>query len=179
MANTHPGVRTSSAASPPVSDARIGSPNLAGAPSSAGGEAAADARSWRAEHGQHRGAPAARVAVSDRARSALTRRCREHGPQVLLISWPYGATFLPAARFAPGPFDVIIGHVAGCPMHADLRQLGRYHDRYAVLDASRWVWRARPLLRLHQAAAKPPAAAETATAGAAGEVRRGHSAERR
>jgi hypothetical protein len=175
MANTHPLVWTGSrAASQPGGETRSGAAAHASGPSPAtGGDDSPDARSLRSDSGP----PAARLGVSERARSALIRMCRAHGLQVLLISWPAGATLLPAALFTPGPFDVIIGHVAGCPMHADLRQLGLYRDRHAVLDAPRWTLRARPVLRLLPSAAGPPTVA--AHGGAAGDDRRVHSEQRR
>jgi hypothetical protein len=174
MANTHPLVWTGSrAASQPGGETRSGAAAHASGPSPAtGGDDSPDARSLRSDSGP----PAARLGVSERARSALIRMCRAHGLQVLLISWPAGATLLPAALFTPGPFDVIIGHVAGCPMHADLRQLGLYRDRHAVLDAPRWTLRARPVLRLLPSAAGPPTVAQD---GAAGDDRRVHSEQRR
>jgi hypothetical protein len=141
-------------------------------------DAPPDARSLRSEHGQDPGVPAARLVVNGRARRALTRICQAHGPQVLLISWPAGATVLPAALFTPGPFDVIIGHVAGCPMHADMRQLYFYRGRHAVLDAPRWPSRSHPVLRLNQSATQALPVA-TAAAGRARGDRRITGEERR
>ncbi|HZC53596.1 MAG TPA: hypothetical protein VE441_14005, partial [Mycobacterium sp.] len=95
-----------------------------------------------------------RLQVSGRARRAIRRVCDEHGPHVLLLSWPAGATCLPAANYTPAPCDVIIGHIVGCPIHADLRQLGAHRDRHSLLDTprwARWVLRSQPVLRLHTA----------------------------
>jgi uncharacterized protein (DUF779 family) len=78
--------------------------------------------------------PAGRLLVTAQARRVLRRLRRDEGPQALLLSWPGGVTCLPAAIFEPSMFDVIVGHVAGCPIHADLRQLACYRDRRAVLD---------------------------------------------
>jgi hypothetical protein len=176
MVNTHSLVRTGSpTASHAAGEAPIGAAAPASEPRSAGGVVPPDARSLRSEHSRDPGPPAIRLAVTGRARRALTRMCQEDGPQVLVLSWPAGATVLPAAVFAPSPFDVIIGHVAGCPMHADVRQLDFYHDRHAVLDAPRWAMRAHPTLRLHSSPdVLPPAAA-----GPVGSDQRAHIGVRR
>ncbi len=53
---------------------------------------------------------------------------------------------------SPSEFDVIIGHIAGCPVYADVRQLGFFADRPLALDLAESVrWRERPLLRLRSA----------------------------
>jgi hypothetical protein len=68
-----------------------------------------------------------------------------------VLSWPTGATCLPSNQFVPGPYDVVIGHVTRCPIHADLRQLEYYGAEQVVLDAGhRFGTRRRPLLRLHR-----------------------------
>jgi uncharacterized protein (DUF779 family) len=90
----------------------------------------------------------ARLEVTGRARRAFARLRRDDGPQALLLSWPSGVTSLPARLFKPGTFDVIVGHISGCPIHADLRQLAYYRDRSAVLDVLRSTRRTRPLARL-------------------------------
>jgi len=105
------------------------------------------------------GAAGRRLAVTDRARHALVRLCRDHGRQALLLCWPGGAVTLPLRLYAPGRFDVIIGHVARCPIYVDVRQLGYTATKYAVLDAERAVChREWPLLRLERAARAPAAA---------------------
>lgn len=78
----------------------------------------------------------ARLMVTVRARRAVAWIRRRNGPQALLLSWPGGATCLPVTVFEPDAYDVIIGHVAGCPIHADVRQLSYYRDRTAVLDTA-------------------------------------------
>ena len=93
-----------------------------------------------------------RLHVTDRARDALVRLGHDHGRQVLLLSWPAGAVALPLALYAPGRFDVIIGHVARCPIYVDVRQLGCTTGS-AVLDVRQTVCdREWPLLRLQPAA---------------------------
>ena len=90
-----------------------------------------------------------RLVVTDRARDAMRCVCYAGGPQALVMTWPAGAAYLPVAMFSRGEFDVIIAHIARCPVYADLRQLGLFADRHAVLDvAEAMSWRERPLLRL-------------------------------
>ena len=103
------------------------------------------------DSGAERGA---RIVVSDRARDAIRCLCRAGGPQALVVAWPGGVAYLPAAMFSGSEFDVILGHVARCPVYADVRQLGFFADRHAVLDlAESMEWRERPLLRLRSAPA--------------------------
>jgi hypothetical protein len=95
-----------------------------------------------------------RIVVTDRARDAITRLdvCAAGGLQALVVAWPAGVTCRPVARFSPSEFDVILGHVAGCPVYADVRQLGLFADRHAVLDlAESMRWPERSLLRLRSA----------------------------
>src|SRR6266571_9228913 len=88
-----------------------------------------------------------RIVVTDRARDAMRCVCRAGGPQALVVTWPTGAAYLPAAMFSRSEFDVIIGHVARCPVYADVRQLGLFADRHAVLDVAETMnWREQPLL---------------------------------
>jgi hypothetical protein len=97
--------------------------------------------------------PAARrLHVTTYARRVLVEVCRARGPQAILISWPAGVTYLPRVHHSASPYDVIIGHVAGCPVYADVRQLTLYQDRRAVLDArshsALFTSARRPMLRL-------------------------------
>lgn len=101
----------------------------------------------------HANPATARLMVTPRARRALARICGIKGRQALVLSWPGGATCLPAATYEPGAFDVIIGHVAGCPIHSDVRQLDYYRDRSAVIDTSRTGRRASGVFLL-----RPPVA---------------------
>jgi len=98
-----------------------------------------------AEHG-------ARIVVTDQARDAIRCLCRAGGPQALVVAWPAGVAYLPVAMYSRSQFDVILSHVARCPVYADVRQLGAFADRRAVLDlAESMEWRERPLLRLRSA----------------------------
>src|SRR6266568_3563063 len=93
-----------------------------------------------------------RLVVTDRARNAIRCLCRASGPQALVVAWPTGVTYLPVGIFSPSEFDVIIGHIACCPVYADVRQLRFFADRHAVLDlAEPMRWREQPLLRLRSA----------------------------
>ncbi len=90
-----------------------------------------------------------RLVVTNRARDAIRCLCRAGGPQALVVAWPADVACLPVAMFSPSEFDVILGHIAGCPVYADVRQLGSFADTPAVLDlAESMRWRERPLLRL-------------------------------
>jgi hypothetical protein len=93
-----------------------------------------------------------RLVVTDRARDAIRCLCRAGGLQALVVAWPADVTCLRGATFSPSEFDVILGHIAGCPVYADLRQLGSFADRHAVLDlAEPMRWPERPLLQLRSA----------------------------
>src|SRR5262249_18295129 len=65
-----------------------------------------------------------RLVVTDAARDAIRRLCRDTGRQALVLSWPGGAVCLPSSLYTPTAFDVIIGHIARCPIFVDLRRLG-------------------------------------------------------
>jgi len=75
-----------------------------------------------------------RLFVTARARAALRRMCRDVGPQELIVSWPGGINHLPARMHQSGPCEVVIAHVARCPIYADLRQLALFRDHHAVVD---------------------------------------------
>ncbi len=93
-----------------------------------------------------------RLVVTDRARDAIRCLCRAGGPRALVVAWPGGVACLPVARLSPSEFDVILGHIAGCPVYADVRQLGSFANRHAVLDlAEPMRWPERPLLQLRSA----------------------------
>jgi hypothetical protein len=72
---------------------------------------------------------------SDTARAALSAASRRGRLQAVVVSWPAGATYLPADCYRPGPFDVIVGHVAGCPVYVDVRRLELFTDWSVLLDA--------------------------------------------
>jgi len=76
------------------------------------------------------------------------------GRQALLLCWPGGAVCLPVSLYAPAAFDVIIGHIARCPIYVDVRQLRFAAGTHAVLDATQ-ACEQRPLLRLRPAHPEP------------------------
>ena len=93
-----------------------------------------------------------RLVVTNRARDAIRCLCRASGLQAPVVAWPADVTCLPVAMFSPSEFDVTLGHIAGCPVYADVRQLGAFADRPAVLDlAEPMRWPERPLLQLRSA----------------------------
>jgi uncharacterized protein (DUF779 family) len=98
-----------------------------------------------------------RLRVTRHARRAVAEVRRARGPLAIRLSWPSGVAYLPSRHHSAGPYDVIIGHVAGCPVYADVRQLTLFRDRRAVLDAlSRaplFTSPRRPVLRLSSAPA--------------------------
>jgi hypothetical protein len=77
-----------------------------------------------------------RLLITARARKALRRLCAEAGRQHLVLTWPGGANYLPAAMHHAGPYDVVVGHVARCPIYADLRQLDLFRTRYMLIDVN-------------------------------------------
>jgi uncharacterized protein (DUF779 family) len=97
-----------------------------------------------------------RLVVTDAARDAISRLCRDTGRHALLLSWPGGAVCLPAALYTATAFDVIIGHIARCPIFVDLRQLRLSASARVILDATQ-ARRRRPLLRLRPAGRPEPA----------------------
>lgn len=75
-----------------------------------------------------------RLRITTRARRVLRRLCVDQGDQHVIVTWPAGATTIPAAMHQPGRHEVIIGHVARCPIYVDVRQLGAYRNRQLVMD---------------------------------------------
>jgi len=53
-----------------------------------------------------------------------------------MLTWPGGANYLPAAMHRAGPYDVVVGHVARCPIYVDLRQLKLFRGRYMRIDVN-------------------------------------------
>jgi hypothetical protein len=93
-----------------------------------------------------------RVRVTVRARRALRDLVAQSGPQHVIVSWPAGATTLPATMHTVSPHEAIVGHVAGCPIFVDVRQVSLFRNRRGLLDVpvpSRH--HCRPLLRLQTA----------------------------
>ncbi|MEO6704176.1 MAG: hypothetical protein ABI140_13385 [Jatrophihabitantaceae bacterium] len=74
--------------------------------------------------------------VSDSARSAISTLCRDRGRHAILLGWPTGVGYLPADSFAPRDCDVIIGHVAGCPVYVDLRDRAQLAAPRLVLEVA-------------------------------------------
>lgn len=93
-----------------------------------------------------------RLVITARARAAARRLVSSAGPQHLLLTWPGGVTAMPAGVHVPGEFSVIIGHVARCPVYADVRQLALFRERQMMVDAPESTPAARrPLLRMSAA----------------------------
>jgi hypothetical protein len=102
-------------------------------------------------------APARQVAFSRAARTAIVDACRRGSRQVVVLSWPAGATYLPRDCYQPGAFDVVIGHIAGCPVYADVRRLALFRDQRVLLDAERpTAVRPHPALRARPLPAPRP-----------------------
>lgn len=105
-------------------------------------------------------APSARLAgrllFTLRARSVIRQLSRNGSPQCVHVCWPGGVTCLPAGVYEPGPCDVIVAHVAGCPVYADVRQLALFRDRCLIVDAPERI--RPPRLPMLHAAVRPRAA---------------------
>jgi uncharacterized protein (DUF779 family) len=76
----------------------------------------------------------ARLTFTPAARRALVAVSRRDGQQAVLLAWSAGAAYLPCAAYVPYAFDVILGHVAGCPIYVDARRLAMFRDERVVLD---------------------------------------------
>jgi uncharacterized protein (DUF779 family) len=93
--------------------------------------------------------PGRRLVVTDLARKVMARQCREQGRQAVVLCWPGGATCLPLALHVPGAYDVVLGHIARCPIYVDVRQVGWSAAKQAVLDVAEAPRASRrPVLRL-------------------------------
>ena len=77
-----------------------------------------------------------RLLISARARKAIHSFCAAAGRQHLLLTWPGGANYLPATMHHAGPYDVVVGHVARCPIYADLRQLELFRTDHMLIDVT-------------------------------------------
>jgi uncharacterized protein (DUF779 family) len=76
------------------------------------------------------------VGFTAAATNMLAEVCRRDGAQVVLLAWPAGATYLPRDHYVPDEFDVVLGHIAGCPIFADTRRLALFPSHDIMLDAS-------------------------------------------
>jgi uncharacterized protein (DUF779 family) len=107
-----------------------------------------------------------RLRVTRHARKAMAELRRQRGPHTVLVSWPAGVAYLPSTHHSVSPYDVIIGHVSGCPVYADVRQLGLFRDRRVVLDAharrTLFTTPRRPVLRLSPATSRETSGVPTA-----------------
>jgi len=77
---------------------------------------------------------AARIAVTPRATRAVSNTRKSLGDHTVVMTWPAGATMLPADQFVPSAFDVIVGHVAQCAVFADARQLELFAAHHVLID---------------------------------------------
>jgi hypothetical protein len=87
-----------------------------------------------------------RLLISARVRKAIRRFCAGAGPQHVVVTWPGGANYVPAWMHNAGPYDVVVGHVARCPIYADLRQLELFRTDCMLIDVDYERARRRPLL---------------------------------
>lgn len=76
-----------------------------------------------------------RVDFTPCARDAIAQIRDRDGVQAIVLSWPVGATYLPYRYYLPGKFDVVLTHVAGCPVFADVRRLSLFSIRRVLVDA--------------------------------------------
>jgi uncharacterized protein (DUF779 family) len=91
-------------------------------------------------------------ACTQAASQMLAAVRRRDGLQAVVLAWPAGATYLPADRFVPGRYDVIISHIAGCPVYLDARRAALFRDHRVVLDAAKSSSsRRRPMFAVRQA----------------------------
>jgi hypothetical protein len=94
--------------------------------------------------------PGRRLVVSDLAGEVIAGLFDEQGQQAIVLCWPRGAACLPLALHVPGEYEVVIRHIACCPIYVDVRQLGWSTARRAVLDVAESPRAGkRPVLRLH------------------------------
>lgn len=76
------------------------------------------------------------VSLSPTARTVIAAAARRHGRQAIVLSWPAGAAYLPAACYTPGPHDVVLGHTEDCAIYADSRNLAVHPSHRVILDAT-------------------------------------------
>ena len=76
-----------------------------------------------------------RIVATPRMRARLTELVDEEGPHRVLVEWPMTARCVPAASHSASSLDVIIGHVASCPIFVDLQLLTWFFkDRVLEVD---------------------------------------------
>ena len=94
------------------------------------------------------------VSFTPAAQATITAAYHREGPQTVIVSWPAGAAYLPSTCYTPTHGDVLLGHVAGCPIYADTQRLQPYPADRILLDADPSdQYRLNPPLRLQPAAA--------------------------
>lgn len=98
-----------------------------------------------------------RLHITVRTRIAIRKLCAEAGPQHLLLTWPGGVNYLPATIHDVGPYDVVVGHLARCPIYADIRQLDMFRTHRMLIDVNDTERTPRrPLLKTVAVPAGPP-----------------------
>ncbi len=108
--------------------------------------------------------PESSVAFTAAARSLIAAACQRTGPQVIVLAWPAGATYLPADCYVPSEFDVVITHVSGCPVYADTRRLTMFINRRVEFDADAYTAsRPHPPLRARDVSSKQAGSSEIHT----------------
>jgi hypothetical protein len=113
---------------------------------------------------------ARKVSFTFAARRALAAVCRRDGQQALVLAWPAGVSYLPHRQYVPQAFDVILGHVVGCPIYVDTRRLALFRDQHIVLDTCPGAHRVQhPTLAAWRAPAHEPGQ-DTAATGIAAAV---------
>jgi uncharacterized protein (DUF779 family) len=105
----------------------------------------------------------ARLAVTDRARRAMSQVCRAQGPQVVVLARSGRATYMPLVAYRPSKHNVVIGHIAGCPVYADMRRLSWSSRTRVVLDVVEMPGPGRRLFLHVRPAVQAPARAAAAS----------------
>jgi uncharacterized protein (DUF779 family) len=74
-----------------------------------------------------------RILATPRMRTMLAELVEARGPLHVLVEWPLSARCIPADDHRTGSRDVIIGHVASCPIFIDLYYLAWFFDNGVLL----------------------------------------------
>ncbi|HKC29692.1 MAG TPA: hypothetical protein VKB75_16875 [Jatrophihabitans sp.] len=91
------------------------------------------------------------VEFTPMARAAIATACQSEGPQVVLLAWPAGATYLPQRCYSPSAFDIVLGDLEASPVYTDARRLSLFVNRHIVIDGeARIPTRTRPWLRVYE-----------------------------